>query len=127
MEALCHFYLGRVEETKSELALLGHDQAKSHYIDALRLFQTEGKHRLSQMSNSSAGLVDLDGKLLIELEAINLWAARALYQMASIHKVTSNNEDAISCYEEALRIRSQCKHTNKNGLNHARISEGAFV
>lgn len=117
MEAHCLFYLGRVEEIRSN-----HDEAKSHLIDALRLFQTEGKQRLSRINAKEVDhVVDLEGKLLMDLEAINLWAARVLYHMASIHKVAGSIEDSISCYEEALRIRSQCKSPKKHGLNNALI------
>ena len=117
MEAHCMFYLGRVEEIRSKF-----DEAKSHYNDALQHFQAEGKRRLSQLNDIKAKHdVDLEGKLMMELEAINLWAARVLYHMASIHKAKGNLEDSINCYEEALRIRSQCKSTKKNGLNNALI------
>ena len=60
MKALCHFYLGRVEQTKSEMGIFecsDYDRAKSHYIDALRLFQAEGKHRLSRIEDD---VVDLE-------------------------------------------------------------------
>ena len=118
MEAHCLFYLGCVEESRSK-----YEGAKSHYIDALRLFQAEGKQRLSKMSPqpNEKSAVDSEEKLLIELEAINLWAARTLYHMANIHKFTGANEDAVSCYEEALRLRNQCKSTKKHGLNNALI------
>lgn len=71
MEAHCLFYLGRVEHCRSK-----HDEAKSHHIDALRFFQKEGKQRLSQIDDAiDDHAINLDGKLLVELEAINLWAA----------------------------------------------------
>lgn len=125
MEAHCLFNLGRVEETLSK-----YDKAKTHYNEALQLFQTEGKRRLSQIDEiKSEHHIDLEGKLMMELEAINLWAARVLYHMANIHKAvitdssppSSSLENSINCYEEALRIRSQCKITKKNGLNNALI------
>ena len=38
MEAHCIFYLGRLEETRSKL-----NEAKAYYIDAMQIFQVEGK------------------------------------------------------------------------------------
>ena len=63
-----------------------------------------------------------DDMLSMELEAINLWVARILYHMANICKVTGNVDDSFSWYEEALRIRSQCKGTKKYSLNNALIN-----
>ncbi|KAL7554545.1 hypothetical protein ACHAWF_018004, partial [Thalassiosira exigua] len=121
MEALCLFYLGRVGQVCSKFGL-----ARSHLVDALKLFQAEGKKMLSIMSRAgeeSPGNADSEGKLLMELEAINHWAARALYHLASIHKARGCSEDAVSCFQEALRIRAQCINTNtkKHRLDSALI------
>ena len=117
MEAHCLFYLGRVEETRSK-----YDEARSHYDNALTLFRSEGKRRLMRINDLKTKQdIDLEGKLSMELEAINLWAARVLYHMASIHMATNNSGDSIKCNEEALRIRSQCKSTKQKGLNNALI------
>jgi tetratricopeptide (TPR) repeat protein len=110
MEAHCMFYLGRLEETRSNL-----EEAKVYYMDAVRLFQVEGKRRFASMN-------DLEEKLSLEIEAINLWVARVLYHIAKIDKATGSFEHSFICYEEALRIRCQCKSTKKYSLINALIN-----
>jgi tetratricopeptide (TPR) repeat protein len=110
MEAHCIFYLGRVEETRSNFS-----EAKAFYVDAMRLFQIEGQRRLAESER-------VDERISIELDAINLWVSRVLFHMANIEKVTDRVEESISCYEEALRIHSRCKCTKSNSLMNALIN-----
>ena len=117
-EAQCLFHLGRAEESRSQ-----HEQAKQHYATALQHFQSEGKRKVTQLegNDDESESVYAEGKLLVELEAINLWTARILRRMACIHKETGLVENSVSCYEECLRIRSQCKTVKKKSANDAVI------
>ena len=118
MEAHCMFYLGRLEETRSKL-----EDAKVYYMDAVRLFQVEGKRRLASLNEKEVNhAYDLEEKLSLEIEAINLWVARVLYHIANIDKATGSIENSFICYEEALRIRCQCKSTKKYSLITALIN-----
>jgi len=112
MEAHCVFYLGRVEETRSK-----YSEAKAYYLDAMRLFQIEGKRRLTENDDTV-----LDERISIEIDAINLWVSRALFHMAHIEQVTDRVEESLSCYEEALRIHSRCKCTKSNSIINALIN-----
>lgn len=119
LEAQCLFHLGHAEEVRSQ-----HEQARHYYVIALQRFQAEGKQKVAKLPHgdddgSESGYVE--GKLLVELEAINLWTARILRHMARIHKEMGSVENAVSCYEESLRIRSQCKTVQKKSVNSAVI------
>lgn len=117
-EARSLFYLGRAEEGRSQ-----YDQAKMFYANALQHFQAEGKEKVAKLqgNDDDSNTVYNEGKLLVELEAINLWTAAILRRMANIHKETGFVENSVSCYEECLRIRSQCKTVKKKSANNAVI------
>jgi len=117
-EAQYLFYLGRAEEGHSQ-----YEQAKQYFASALQHFQAEGKQKVSKLQGNDDGsdTAYVEGKLLVELEAINLWTARILRHMARIHKETGFVDNSVSCYEESLRIRSQCKTVKKKSANNAVI------
>jgi tetratricopeptide (TPR) repeat protein len=119
MEAQSLFHLGRAEEGRSQ-----YEQARQYFTSALQHFQAEGKQKVAKLpqgNDDGSESVYVEGKLLVELEAINLWTARILRHMAHIHKETGFIDNSASCYEECLRIRSQCKAVKKKGANNAMI------
>lgn len=121
MEAQSLFHLGRAEEGR-----LQYEQAKLYFASALQHFQSEGKQKVAKLPHGNddcSESVYMDEKLLVELEAINLWTARILRHMAHIHKETGLIDKAASCYEECLRIRSQCKAVKKKSANSAMIKQ----
>ena len=117
-EARSLFYLGLAEEGRSQ-----YEQAKQFFASALQHFQAEGKQKVAQLHGNDDGseTAHIEGKLLVELEAINLWTARILRHMARIHKETGSVDNSVSCYEESLRIRNQCKTVKKKSENNAVI------
>lgn len=119
IEAQCLFYLGRLEEIRNK-----HEEAKFQYMKALRLFQSEGKRRVSKIAQYGKRIptvVYSESKAKTELDAIILWTSIVLFQMARVHFSEKSHTDAINCYKESLRIRSQCRSVQKHGINNALI------
>ncbi|KAL3784127.1 hypothetical protein HJC23_005785 [Cyclotella cryptica] len=109
-KAHCCYLLGHAEEARDRL-----DGAMAHFTSALRLLQTAGKQATVDISK------DADGRHMMNIEAVNLLAARLLQHMALIHKKKRAFDKATLFLNKCVQIRSRCKCVKDGSLSNARI------
>eukprot|EP00956_Cyclotella_meneghiniana_P029108 scaffold69513_cov76-Cyclotella_meneghiniana.AAC.3 len=109
-KAHCLYLLGHIEEVSCNFS-----DSKSHYIEALRLLKMTGKHIFSGLNEKT------DGRQKMNMETVNLLAARVLNHMAIICDKEGSTQQCLTLLHKSAQVRKSCYSVKPNGISSAMI------